>query len=150
MARPATGQVLTDKRGGSRTFALRFRAYGRRHYITLGSATDGWTQTRAELELQNVLADVRRGLWRPPTPAPTPQPAPDPTFHAFASQWYESSKHEWRPKTRLDYHWQLTRHLLPFFKDHHLSQITIAEVDRYRQAKMAEAVPCRRRPQQAG
>ena len=26
---------------------------------------------RAEEELQNVLADVRRGLWRPPEPAPT-------------------------------------------------------------------------------
>jgi len=72
-------------------------------------------------------------------PAPTPQPARDPTFHEFASQWYESGKGEWRPKTRLDYHWQLTRHLLPFFKDHHLSQITIAEVDRYRQTKVTEA-----------
>lgn len=139
MARPATGQVLTDKRGRSRTFALRFRAYGRRHYITLGAASDGWTHTRAELELQNVLADVRRGIWRPPANAPTPQPPPDPSFHEFASQWYENSKSEWRPATRLDYHWQLTRHLLPFFKDHHLSQITIAEVDRYRQKKVAEA-----------
>ncbi len=60
-------------------------------------------------------------------------------FHEFASHWYETNKHEWRPKTRLDYHWQLTRHLLPFFKDHRLSQITIAEVDRYRQAKVSEA-----------
>jgi len=34
--------------------------------------------------------------------------------------------------TRLDYRWQLSHHLLPLFKDHRLSQITIAEVDRYR------------------
>jgi integrase len=40
---------------------------------------------------------------------------------------------------RSDCHWQLTRHLLPFFKDHHLSQITIAEVDVYRQTKVTEA-----------
>jgi integrase len=140
MPRPATGQVLIDERGQSRTFALRFRAYGQRQYITLGAASDGWTQARAELELQNVLADVRRGIWCQPTrAAPTPQPVADPSFHEFASHWYETNKHEWRQKTRLDYYWQLTRHLLPFFKDHRLSQITIAEVDRYRQAKVAEA-----------
>src|SRR5829696_6994200 len=27
-------------------------------------------QTRAETELANVLADVRRGIWRPPDPQP--------------------------------------------------------------------------------
>ena len=32
----------------------------------------------------------------------------------------------------------LTRHLLPFFKDHHLTQITIAEVDRYKTTKVRE------------
>jgi integrase len=139
MARPATGQVLIDSRGQTSSFALRFRAYRQRHYLTLGSASDGWTHAKAELELQNVLADVRRGIWRPAAPAQVTQAPTDPRFHEFASQWFEANKDEWRPKTRLDYHWQLTRHLLPFFKDHHLSQITIAEVDRYRQAKVAEA-----------
>ena len=105
--------------------ALRFRAYGERQYVTLGSASDGWTRTRAEQELQNVLADVRRGIWRPPAPEPAPKPTGDPTFYEFASQWFETNKGEWRPKTRLDYQWQLTWHLLPFFKDHRLSQITI-------------------------
>src|SRR5262249_42769809 len=85
-----------------------------------------------------VLADVRRGIWRPIEPPPA-KPAQDPTFHEFATRWFEASKHEWRRKTRLDYQWQLSRHLLPFFKDHRLSEITIAEVDRYRQAKVAEA-----------
>ncbi len=36
----------------------------------------------------------------------------------------------------LDYEWQLSCHLLPFFRGHRLSQITIAEVDRYRQAQV--------------
>lgn len=36
----------------------------------------------------------------------------------------------------LDYEWQLSSHLLPFFGAHHLSQITIAEVDRYRLAQV--------------
>ena len=38
----------------------------------------------------------------------------------------------------LDYRWQLTDHLLPFFADHRLSQITVREVDRYRQHKVKE------------
>jgi integrase len=63
----------------------------------------------------------------------------DPTFHEFASEWFESTKGEWREKTQLDYEWQLSSHLLPFFKRHRLSQITIPEVDRYRRAKVAEA-----------
>jgi integrase len=140
MARPATGQVVCDERRVSPVFALRFRAYGRREYVTLGSVTDGWTQERAELELQNVLADVRRGIWRPPHPEPAPVAPTDPTFHEFASQWFAANEGAWRPKTRIDYGWQLTNHLLPFFATHLLSQITIAEVDRYRTAKVREGV----------
>jgi hypothetical protein len=138
MARPATGQVVYDDRRVSPVFALRFRAYGRREYVTLGGAADGWTQERAEAELQNVLADVRRGIWRPPHPEPAPVAPADPSFHEFASQWFEANEGAWRPKTRVDYGWQLTNHLLPFFRGHRLSQITIAEVDRYRSAKVRE------------
>jgi hypothetical protein len=36
------------------TYGLRFRAYGRRHYVT----TDATTRGEAETELANVLADV--------------------------------------------------------------------------------------------
>jgi integrase len=139
MARPATGQVIVSKRSRSATFAIRFRAYGRREYVTLGTAAEGWTEAKAQTELQNVLADVRRGIWRPPAPEPAPDMDRDPTFHEFASRWFEATKGEWRPKTRLDYEWQLSHHLLPFFGGHHLSQITIAEVDRYRQTKVSEA-----------
>jgi len=42
----------------------------------------------------------------------------------------------WRESTRLDYRWQLAHHLLPFFARHKLSEITVQEVDRYRQAKV--------------
>ncbi len=62
-----TGEVVVRNRGGGRIFALRFRAYGKRHYLTLGHAADGWTYEKAEEELANVLADVRRGIWKPPT-----------------------------------------------------------------------------------
>ncbi len=43
-----------------------------------------------------------------------------------------------RPNTALDYRWQLCHHLLPLFHRHRLSQITVAEIDRYRTAKVRE------------
>jgi len=135
MGRPATGQVLRRKSG---VWALRFRAYGRREYQTLGTAEEGWTRQKAEQALRHVMADVERGAWRPPHPEPAADVNPDPTFHEFASEWFEATKGEWREKTRLDYEWQLTCHLLPFFRDHRLSQITAREIDRYRQGKVAE------------
>lgn len=99
---------------------------------------EGWDRRRAELELQNVLADVRRGIWRQPETDPRPETAPDPTFHEFASTWFASRRGELRATTLLDYEWQLTHHLLPFFATHRLSQISVQEVDRYRQAKVHE------------
>ena len=62
----ASGQVLERQWRSGRGFALRVRAYGKRHYVTLGLEADGWSAERAEEELQNVLADVRRAIWIPP------------------------------------------------------------------------------------
>jgi integrase len=128
--------VRNPVRGGYR-FALRFSAYGKRRYVTLGRPEDGWNEAKAQTELENVLADVRRGIWQPQAP-PALEPTPEPTFHQFSSAWFEQVKDELRPNTVLDYEWQLSAHLLPFFKNHTLSQITVAEVDRYREAKVAD------------
>ncbi len=136
MARPATGEVLARDGKRGTAYVLRFRAYGKRQWITLGNTGDGWTRQRAETGLQNVLADVRRGRWQPPTPEPSALPPRDPTFHEFASQWFEAQRGALRPNTILDYEWQLSNHLLPFFQKHRLSQITVAEVDRYRHGKV--------------
>ena len=65
MAPRPTGEVIERERERGRVFALRFRAYGRRHFVTLGGAADGWTRQKAEAELRHVLADVERGLWAP-------------------------------------------------------------------------------------
>jgi integrase len=139
MARKPTGQVVEDNRGAATVYALRFRAYGKRRYLTLGSANDGWTRARADDELQNVLADVRRGIWRAPEPVTElPQPRVEPTFHEFASEWFATHAPEWAENTRLDYQWQLSNHLLPYFAGFRLSQITIEEVDRFRHWKVAE------------
>lgn len=141
MSRRSTGGVVVDTRRTSPVFALRFRAYGRRQYVTLGSAAEGWSRAKAEKQLQYVLADVERGIWKPPDrqPAPAPEQPKDPTFHDFASQWFHDHENEWRPNTQVDYMWQLSNHLLPFFAQHRLSQISVEEVDRYRSHKVRQA-----------
>src|SRR5947209_7933307 len=130
MARQATGQVVIRKRARGRVYGLRFRAGGERHYITL---RDGTTAEQATTELENTLADVRRGTWKP-TPEPEP-PKEDPTFHEFASEWFEGTRREVGPGTAGVYRNDLVNHLLPWFAKHRLSQITVAEVDRYRDHK---------------
>jgi hypothetical protein len=134
MARPATGQVVELRRQRGRVFALRLRAYGRRHYITLDAAS----RAEAETELANVLADVRRGIWQPS--APQRALAVEPTFHVFASEWLAAREHEGlATKTIADLRWSLCNHLLPFFARHRLSEITAQEVDRYRSPRPASA-----------
>jgi integrase len=137
MAKRLTGEVIERERASGRVFALRFRAYGRRRFVTLGGTADGWTRQRAEAELRHVLADVERGLWAPGVGLVTEGPAA-PTFHAFASEWLEARRPELRETSIADYTWQLCNHLLPFFHRHHLPQITVAEVDRYRDFKVRE------------
>ncbi len=139
MARPATGQVLERlaKMGGT-TFALRFRAYGKRQYVTLGTKAEGWARSKAEAELRHVLADVERGIWRPDQPEQVEAPAEVPTFHVFASEWLAARAVELRERTIRDYRWALELHLLPHFASMRLDAITVEDVDRYRAAKLRE------------
>jgi integrase len=81
---------------------------------------------------------VRRGIWRPVEGRERREPPPEPTFHEFASEWLESRRHEFVARTAEDYELALGHHLLPFFKDHRLSEITAQEVDRYKAAKVRE------------
>ncbi|MGN6372155.1 MAG: tyrosine-type recombinase/integrase [Solirubrobacteraceae bacterium] len=136
---------MVDKRRRSPTFGLRFRAYGRREYVTLGTAHEGWTHEKAHTELQNVLADVRRGIWQPPAPQVVQAPRQVPTFHEFATEWFERQKLEGgrqgkglAKKSRHDLEWRLSNHLLPVFARKRLDQITVEDVDRYRLAKVRE------------
>jgi integrase len=135
MSARMVGNVTERQTRRGRVYGLRFTAYGTRRHVTL---EDGTTREQAEKELRRVRSEVERGVWQPPTPPPTVEPLSDPTFHEFATDWFEASKGEWRPTTRDAYESELSNHLLPFFKDHQLSQITIAEVDRYRQHKVAK------------
>lgn len=141
MSRPSTGQVIVRKGKRGRTFALRFRAYGRRQYVTLGTVEEGWTQQKSETELENVLADVRRGIWKAPESEPVREPEAEPDFHRFSSEWVERRKAEVEPRTEEHWRWALSVHLLPFFRHHLLSQISAETVDRYKSAKLNEKSP---------
>jgi integrase len=133
MARRASGQIIEPKDG--RGWAIRFRAYGKRQSVTLGTSEEGWTREKVEERLRHVLADVERGIWQPYEPAKEPVDGEAPTFHEFASDWLSARKSELRPRTVKDYEWALSYHLLPFFKVHRLPQITAPEVDRYKVMK---------------
>jgi len=136
MARKATGGVIEPKDG--RGWAIRFRAYNKRRLVTLGTTEEGWNRQKAEEHLRHVLADVERGIWQPHSPAPVEAPEDVPTFHSFASEWMAARRPELRPRTIKDYEWALSYHLLPFFKSFLVSQITVADVDRYKAAKVKE------------
>jgi integrase len=137
MARRPTGQVIPPE-GQQRGWAVRFTAYGKRRFVTLDRPEDGWGRERAEAELRHVLADVERGIWQPHRPAAPEPPKEQPSFHEFASEWLAARAPELAPKTIEDYRWALSYHLLPFFHDHLLSEITVEEVDRYKTAKLRE------------
>jgi integrase len=138
MARPATGQVVTRRGAKGATYALRFRAYGKRRYIT----TNATSYAEAETELANVLADVRRGIWQPPKPAPIVEELPEePTFHRLSSDWVATRTHEVDDRTVEHWRWALSCHLLPHFKDYRPSQITVAHIESYKAAQLAEDKP---------
>ncbi len=59
------GEVMVRRGKRGEVFAIRFRAGGRRYYVTLGAAPE-WTHERAAQELLNVQAQVRLGIWKPP------------------------------------------------------------------------------------
>lgn len=136
MEKRSHGQMRTHHRkDGLTTYSLRVRAYGRREVVTLGTDADGWTMRKAERKLEEVLAEIQVGVWRPPSMSAG---GVDPTFHEFASRWWFARKSELRPTTQADYESRLRKHLLPFFHHFRVSAITIALVDEYRSEKVIE------------
>lgn len=135
MARPATGQVV--KRRGSRgtVYALRFRAYGKRQYVTLRNCT---SDAEAETELQNTLADVRRGIWRPAAePVTVEPPSEEPIFWDFARSYVNRRAHEVDERTVEHWEWALNVHLCEPFGRLQPSRITAELIDAYKADKLA-------------
>jgi integrase len=136
MPRQATGKVIEHVGKDRRTYrALRFTAYGKRRYVTLGTVT----QDDAERQLRKVLSEVENGAWQPPEQVAVPnEPEPVPTFHQYAEQWWLRQKLQLAAKTQTDYRWRLEGHLVLFFGEMRLDAITIDDVDRYVAGKLAE------------
>ena len=98
MARKATGRVIEHEGTDGQTYrALRFTAYGRRRYVSLGAVSVG----EAERALRHTMADVERGTWQPPIAVESPpEPEPIPTFHQFAEEWWIRNERRIAQKTR--------------------------------------------------
>jgi integrase len=142
MARAATGKIIEKRGKDGRVYrGLRFTAYAKRRYVTLGTATIA----EAETELRHVLADVERGTWQAPRQVePPPEPVTVPTLHQFAEDWWLRNENKLRARTRLDYRWRLEKHLLRYFGELRVDAITIDTVERYIAAKLSEGERIRR------
>jgi len=136
------GGVLVRERKLGRIYALRFRAYGERQYLTLGYEYGGWNLDKASVELQNVLADVRRGLWVPPKKrrgaSERAERGEAQPFGPFAGDLTESRVGQVAEKTTKHERWALG-HLVPFFVDWALDEIDVEGVDEYRAFKVKES-----------
>lgn len=136
------GQVMERSGGRGKVYALRFQAYGQRRYLTLGTATEGWTRRRADAELQNVLADVRRATWVPPSASGRWRRASEVEnanlFGALAQALLLARRGEVAPATIRYMQWALA-HLMPYFADWPLQEIDVRAVDAYRAHKVKES-----------
>lgn len=83
------------------------------------------------------MADVERGVWKEPEPPP-PEPEGVPTFHEFAEQWWVEHECEWRDTTRERYRDCLELHIVPFLGEMQLDKIAVADVDRYKAARLRD------------
>ncbi len=139
MEKRARGEIRVHERArdGNLTYSIRFRVHGKRRCMTLGTDAEGWTHRKAERKLEDVLAQVRAGVWHSESSA-TGGNEREVTFHEFASRWWSARKGELREKTQLNYEWRLRKHVLPFFADYLVPEIDVALVERYREEKLIE------------
>src|SRR3954447_25974835 len=159
MSRQTTGGLeLKTLRDGTSAFELRFRARGRRESVTLHGRDacecgcgGGWDERSARVELGNILARVRAGVWT--RDAQHPRVAAHaaaatrrvPTFHEYASYWLQArgdgalGEKPLAANTRADYLWRLRTHLLPFFAPYRLDEIDANLCQAFKAHKIREA-----------
>jgi integrase len=139
MARPTRGSVTTHQGRDRLTYrSLRFTAYGKRRRVPLGPVSEA----DAESALRHALADVERGVWKPPAAIEPPRETePVPTFHEFAEEWWTRHEGQITEGTQADYRGRLERHLIPWFGELPLDAITFDTVERYIAAKLADDDP---------
>jgi integrase len=138
MARKATGAVVAHVAADGNTYrSLRFTAYGKRRFVSLGAVSEAEAQRR----LRHVMADVERGVWQPPQAVEPPiEPEPIPTFDEYAADWWLRNRGQFRPSTIADYTWRLQKHILPTFGPMPLDRISYDAVERYIATKLEEGL----------
>ena len=140
MPRPSCGTIdVHTHKDGQQTFYLRMTVDGRRRRVRLGTDRAGWTMGKAMVALEEQLATVRTGTWRPSDEPDARSEADDPTFRAFASSWLEDNMLEWRPNTVNDVRWRLQSHLLPQIGEDRLSTFDIPRVTAVKTAMLRES-----------
>jgi Phage integrase family len=101
MAPQPQGGIAVETQGdGTLAFRLRFRAYGKRRTAYLHERRDcdcgcggGWNERTAAVELENVLARVKAGVWEPPRRRSQPAGsvnAATATFRQYSSRWLQA------------------------------------------------------------
>jgi integrase len=144
MGRPATGSVTEYRTAGDVSFYLRFSAGGRKRHQRCGKRSEGWNRVRAQKALEDTMAEVQLGIWRPPA-VEVEESRECPTFWAFATDWFAKQSAEGgryggglTKAGKDDLKWRLNCHLRHFFGTKKLDEITVADVDRYRLVKVRE------------
>lgn len=127
MTRPLRGSVITHQRNdGLTTYMLRISAYGERHLVRLGHEEEGMTPALAERRRQQIVEQIKAGVWKPSVDPPVEQPsgaAQAPTFHEVATAFLRRKSLVVAVNTRADLRWRLTHHLLPYFAEMRVSAI---------------------------
>jgi integrase len=136
-------EVVERERRRGRSYALRFLAYGGRHYVSLGYSSEGWDRRGAEKALGDILMEVRRGTWVRPRPnfrrrEGNPSGPPPPTFGDFARELI-GSRHGQVAERTIERQEANLAHLRPFFGEGRLDEIDVQAVDAYRAHKVGES-----------
>jgi integrase len=140
MAPQPKGSITPETLGdGTLSFRLRFRARGKRETVYLHEARDcdcgcggGWSERTASVELENILARVKAGVWEPPkraARATKPVDTGSPLFVPYSSKWLQdkidgvNGEKPVSKNTEKNYRWRLECHIVPFFEGHRLEEI---------------------------
>ena len=133
---PGSGTVLErpSAEHGS-VFQIRWRINGGpARYETIGP-----DRKEADQALALRLAEINRGQHREHREA---------TFLEFASEWFANHRAHLKPSTVVDYRLTLERHLLPYFGEYLVSQISTELIERYVADKARERQDGDRRVEQ--
>jgi hypothetical protein len=147
MARRPTGQLYVVKtKDGGRSYGVRFRWRGKRHYRTLGHSSTGMTKRQAERAIEDLVAQLVAGVWDPDQDRAQHADArrdEAAIFDSFALEWFERRRVAGgrdagglTPAGEADLAWRLD-HLRAWFGGFRLADITVEEVERYMHAKRA-------------